>query len=104
MGGPRLSPAPAGASGWRVTRSLVAEGVHVTAAARKSSAELAELARTDRVRVVEVDLAESGGPATLVAAAGDRIDILVNNVGAAPARPGGFGEITEEDWQESLTL
>jgi NAD(P)-dependent dehydrogenase (short-subunit alcohol dehydrogenase family) len=90
--------------GLAVTRSLVAEGVHVTAGARKSSAELAELARTDRVRVVEVDLAESGRPATLVAAAGDRIDILVNNVGAAPARPGGFGEITEEDWQESLTL
>jgi NAD(P)-dependent dehydrogenase (short-subunit alcohol dehydrogenase family) len=56
------------------------------------------------VRVVEVDLAEAGGPATLVAAAGDRIDILVNNVGAAPARPGGFGEITDEDWQASLTL
>jgi NAD(P)-dependent dehydrogenase (short-subunit alcohol dehydrogenase family) len=90
--------------GLAVTRSLVAEGVHVTAGARKSSAELAELARTDKVRVVEVDLAEPGGPATLVAAAGDRIDILVNNVGAAPARPGGFGEITEEDWQESLTL
>ena len=90
--------------GLAVTRSLVAEGVHVTAGARKSSAELAELARTDGARVVEVDLAEPGGPATLVAAAGDRIDILVNNVGAAPARPGGFGEITEEDWQESLTL
>jgi NAD(P)-dependent dehydrogenase (short-subunit alcohol dehydrogenase family) len=90
--------------GLAVTRSLVAEGVHVTAGARKSSAELAELARTDKARVVEVDLAEPGGPATLVAAAGDRIDILVNNVGAAPARPGGFGEITEEDWQESLTL
>jgi len=90
--------------GLAVTRSLVAEGVHVTAGARKSSAELAEVARPDRVRVVEVDLAEPGGPPTLVAAAGDRIDILVNNVGAAPARPGGFGEITEEDWQESLTL
>jgi NAD(P)-dependent dehydrogenase (short-subunit alcohol dehydrogenase family) len=90
--------------GLAVTRSLVAEGVHVTAGARKSSAELAELARTDKARVVEVDLADPGGPATLVAAAGDRIDILVNNVGAAPARPGGFGEITEEDGQESLTL
>lgn len=39
-----------------------------------------------------------------MAAAGDRIDILVNNVGAAPARTGGFGEITDEDWQASLTL
>jgi NAD(P)-dependent dehydrogenase (short-subunit alcohol dehydrogenase family) len=63
-----------------------------------------ELAGTGLVRVVEVDLAEPGGPARLVAAAGDRIDILVNNVGAAPARPGGFAAITDEDWQATLTL
>ena len=90
--------------GLAVTRGLVAEGVRVTAGARKSSAELDELAGAGLVRVVEVDLAELGGPARLVAAAGDRIDILVNNIGAAPARPGGFGEITDEDWQASLTL
>jgi NAD(P)-dependent dehydrogenase (short-subunit alcohol dehydrogenase family) len=90
--------------GLAVTRGLVAEGVHVTAGARKSSAELGELAGTGMVRVVEADLSGPGGPATLVAAAGDRIDILVNNVGAAPARPGGFGAITDEDWQASLTL
>ncbi len=90
--------------GLAVTRGLVAEGVRVTAGARKPSAELDELAGTGTVRVVEADLAEPGGPATLVAAAGDRIDILVNNVGAAPARPGGFGEITDEDGQASLTL
>ena len=91
--------------GLAVTRGLVAEGVHVTAGALKSSAELDELAGGGGVvRVVEVDLADPGGPARLVAAAGDRIDILVNNVGAAPARPGGFGGITDEDWQASLTL
>jgi NAD(P)-dependent dehydrogenase (short-subunit alcohol dehydrogenase family) len=90
--------------GLAVTRGLVAEGVHVTAGARKSSAELGELAGTGMVRVVEVDLSGPGGPSTLVAAAGDRIDILVNNVGAAPARPGGFGGISDEDWQASITL
>jgi len=90
--------------GLAVTRGLVAEGVHVTAGARKSSAELGELAGTGMLRVVEADLSGPGGPATLVAAAGDRIDILVNNVGAAPARPGGFGGISDEDWQASLTL
>jgi NAD(P)-dependent dehydrogenase (short-subunit alcohol dehydrogenase family) len=90
--------------GLAITHGLVAEGVRVTAGALKSSAELADLAAAGLVRVVEVDLAEPGGPARLVAAAGDRIDILVNNVGAAPARPGGFGEITDEDWQASLTL
>ena len=90
--------------GLAVVRGLVAEGVGVTAGARRSSAELDELAGTGMVRVVQVDLADPGGPARLVAAAGDRIDILVNNVGSAPARPAGFGEITDEDWQASLTL
>jgi NAD(P)-dependent dehydrogenase (short-subunit alcohol dehydrogenase family) len=90
--------------GLAVTRGFVAEGVHVTAGALKSSAELDELTGAGLVRVVAADLAGPGGPARLVAAAGDRIDILVNNVGAAPARPGGFGDITDEDWQASLTL
>jgi NAD(P)-dependent dehydrogenase (short-subunit alcohol dehydrogenase family) len=90
--------------GLAITRGLVAEGVHVTAGALKSSAELDELAATGAVRVVEVDLAGPAGPPALVAAAGDRIDILVNNVGAAPARPGGFGAITDEDWQATLNL
>jgi len=90
--------------GLAVVRGLVAEGVRVTAGARKSSAELDELARTGAARLVEVDLAESDTPARLAAAAGDRIDILVNNVGSAPARTGGFGGITDEDWQASLTL
>jgi NAD(P)-dependent dehydrogenase (short-subunit alcohol dehydrogenase family) len=90
--------------GLAVTRALVAEGARVTAGARKSSAELDELAGTGLVRVVQVDLAEPDGPARLVAAAGDRIDILVNNVGAAPARPGGFAAITDEDWLASLNL
>ena len=90
--------------GLAVTRGLVAEGVRVTAGALKSSTELDELTGAGLVRVVEVDLADPGGPAALVAAAGDRIGILVNNVGAAPARPGGFAGITDEDWQGSLTL
>ena len=90
--------------GLAVVRGLVAEGVRVTAGARESSPELDELTGTGLVRVMEVDLAGAGAPATLVAAAGDRIDILVNNVGAAPARTGGFAAITDEDWQDSLTL
>ena len=90
--------------GLAVTRGLVAEGARVTAGARKSTAELDELAGTGQVQVVQVDLAAPDGPARLVAAAGERIDILVNNVGAAAARPGGFAEITDEDWLTSLTL
>ena len=90
--------------GLAVTRGLVAEGVRVTAGAHKSTAELDDLARTGMVQVVKVDLAEPSGPARLAEAAGDQVGILVNNVGTAPARPGGFGEITDDDWQASLTL
>jgi NAD(P)-dependent dehydrogenase (short-subunit alcohol dehydrogenase family) len=90
--------------GLAVTRGLVAEGVSVTAGARASSAELDDLASSGKVRAVEVDLTEPGGPSRLVGAAGDRIDILVNNVGSAPARPGGFGEITDDEWQASITV
>jgi len=36
--------------------------------------------------------------------AGDRIDILVNNVGGASARIGGFLSITDEEWQTTLNL
>ena len=56
------------------------------------------------MRVLEADLAEPGGPARLVTMAGDRIDILVNNVGGASARIGGFLSITDEEWQTTLNL
>ena len=47
--------------GLAVTRGLVAEGVHVTAGALKSSAELDELAGAGLVRVVAADLAGPAG-------------------------------------------
>jgi NAD(P)-dependent dehydrogenase (short-subunit alcohol dehydrogenase family) len=90
--------------GLAVTRALAASGAQVTAGARKSSAELDKLAAEGRVQVVEADLAAAAGPASLVAAAGDRIDILVNNVGSAPARTGGFLAVTDEEWQATLNI
>jgi NAD(P)-dependent dehydrogenase (short-subunit alcohol dehydrogenase family) len=94
--------------GLAVTRALAAAGAEVVAGSRTSTAELDALvkggAEGGRVRWVEVDLAEPGGPERLVAAAGERIDILVNNVGSAPARPGGFGSVTDEDWRQTLEL
>ena len=44
------------------------------------------------------DLADPAGPASLIGEAGDRIDVLVNNVGGAPARTAGFLSITDADW------
>ncbi|MEV0740401.1 hypothetical protein AB0I51_31715 [Streptomyces sp. NPDC050549] len=62
------------------------------------------MAATGNVRVVPVDLGEASGPARLVEAADDRIDILANNVGSAPARTGGFLTVTDEEWLTTLNL
>lgn len=90
--------------GLAVVRGLAANGAHVVAGARTSSPELAVLEKAGQVRTAHVDLTDASGPASLIAFAGDRIDILVNNVGSAPARTGGFLSITDDDWQSSITI
>ena len=90
--------------GLAITRALVREGAKVVAGARTSSAELDELVSGAGVTFVAVDLGRPEAAATLVDAAGGRIDVLVNNVGHAPARTGGFLAITDEQWQQSLEL
>jgi NAD(P)-dependent dehydrogenase (short-subunit alcohol dehydrogenase family) len=90
--------------GLAVVRGLAAGGAHVVAGARKSSAGLDELAKAGQVHTVVGDLADPSGPALLIEAAGERIDILVNNVGGAPARTGGFLSITDDDWHATIEL
>jgi NAD(P)-dependent dehydrogenase (short-subunit alcohol dehydrogenase family) len=90
--------------GLAVTKALVDEGVQVVAAARHSSEELDQLTKTGAVRVVTVDLSEVDAPAQLIREAGPRIDILVNNVGAALPRLQGFLKITEDQWLASLNI
>jgi NAD(P)-dependent dehydrogenase (short-subunit alcohol dehydrogenase family) len=90
--------------GLAVVRGLAAGGAHVVAGARKGSAGLDELAQAGHVHTVVGDLADPSGPALLIEAAGERIDILVNNVGGAPARTGGFLSITDDDWHATIEL
>lgn len=90
--------------GLAVVRALVDEGVQVFAGARKSTPELEELAGGGAVEVLEVDLGLPSGPGELVAAAGDALDILVNNVGSAPTRLGGFTSVTDDQWQATFEL
>jgi NAD(P)-dependent dehydrogenase (short-subunit alcohol dehydrogenase family) len=94
-------------------RALAREGVEVIAGARRSSPELDQLAGAGAVRIVEVDLSHPDGPADLIAQAqaplqpggtGRAVDILVNNVGSAPPRTGGFLSVTDELWQTTLEL
>ena len=90
--------------GLAVVSRLAASGARVITGAKSSSPEIEELTRDKQVIFSEVDLADPDGPAQLVALGGDRIDVLVNNVGSARARPGGFLSITDDDWAVSLTL
>jgi NAD(P)-dependent dehydrogenase (short-subunit alcohol dehydrogenase family) len=55
---------------------------------------------------VVVDLSKPSGPVDLAAAALTRgaIDILINNVGGAHPRVGGFLSITDEDWESTMNL
>src|ERR1700759_5395335 len=76
--------------GLAITRALVAEGAHVVAWSLSVTNELAELADAGLIDAHGVDLSTPDGPETLVAAAGERVDVLVNNVGIAPPRLDGF--------------
>jgi NAD(P)-dependent dehydrogenase (short-subunit alcohol dehydrogenase family) len=90
--------------GLAIVRGLAASGANVIAGARKSSPGLDELRRAGQVQIVLADLAEADGPPRLAAAADGRVDILVNNVGTAPARPGGFLSVSDDDWLASINL
>ncbi|WP_328540886.1 SDR family NAD(P)-dependent oxidoreductase [Streptomyces sp. NBC_00344] len=90
--------------GLAVTQALAAAGAHVVAGSRTASEGLEALVADGNASWVPVDLTRPEGPAALIAAAGGRIDILVNNVGSAPARPGGFLSVTEEQWRRTMEL
>jgi NAD(P)-dependent dehydrogenase (short-subunit alcohol dehydrogenase family) len=93
--------------GLAITRSLAAEGVSVIAGALRGSPELDVLVDQADVDAVTVDLAGRDGPRELVAAAlarHERLDILVNNVGAVRPRLDGFLALTDEDWDWALTI
>jgi NAD(P)-dependent dehydrogenase (short-subunit alcohol dehydrogenase family) len=89
--------------GLAVTRQLAAEGALVVAGART----VGPLAEIDGVTPVAVDLSDPDGPARLVGEAvarHGRVDVLVNNVGAAQIRLDGFFALTDADFEASLQM
>lgn len=86
--------------GLAVAQAMVAAGARVYAGARHSNPDVAD----DQLTMVEVDLGAPDGPAKLIRAAGDRVDILVNNVGKTRSRTDGFLAITDDDWWDMLNL
>jgi NAD(P)-dependent dehydrogenase (short-subunit alcohol dehydrogenase family) len=90
--------------GLAITRAFVNEGARVVAGARSSSSDLDALAASGNVEIVQVDLADPEAPTRFIAAAGDRLDILINNVGLAVPRTEGFLAITDDMWLASMNL
>ncbi len=93
--------------GLAIVRALAAEGAAVVAGSLRGSRELDELAGQADVRPVRVDLSTPEGPAALVEAAtaeGGGLDVLVNNVGAVRPRLGGFLQVSDADWDQTLTI
>jgi NAD(P)-dependent dehydrogenase (short-subunit alcohol dehydrogenase family) len=90
--------------GLAIVEALAQAGAHVVAGSRTSSERLDALVKEGSVTWVPVDLAEPDAAGELIAAAGGRIDVLVNNVGSAPARTGGFLSVTDEEWRRTIDL
>ncbi|MEW2423762.1 SDR family NAD(P)-dependent oxidoreductase [Streptomyces nigra] len=90
--------------GLAIVEALVQAGAHVVAGSRTTSERLKTLAEEGSVTWLPVDLAEPEAAGELVAAAGGRVDVLVNNVGTAPARTGGFLSVTDEEWRHTIDL
>ena len=89
--------------GLAVVHELAAEGAKVIAGART----IDSLQGIEDVAPLAVDLAGPDGPARLVEHAIElhgRIDVLVNNVGAAHVRVDGFLATDDEDFESSLNL
>jgi NAD(P)-dependent dehydrogenase (short-subunit alcohol dehydrogenase family) len=90
--------------GLAIVKALVEEGAHVVAAARKTSPALDTLSEAGSVEFISADLSSPDAPSELIAAAGPRIDILVNNVGMVIPRLQGFLAMTDAEWEASLNL
>jgi NAD(P)-dependent dehydrogenase (short-subunit alcohol dehydrogenase family) len=93
--------------GLAVAQALAEEGVRVAAGARELTDELSQLADRFEAQFVSVDLSAPDGPARLIdeaVATFGGLDILVNNVGAAHPRLGGFLSVTDEDWTGALNI
>ena len=90
--------------GLAISRALLAEGARVFGVARGSSPEVEKLAEMPAFDYLGADLTTDRGLDDLDAFVSGDLDVLVNNVGSAPPRPGGFASITTEDWVATFTL
>ncbi|QNE37330.1 SDR family NAD(P)-dependent oxidoreductase [Leifsonia shinshuensis] len=93
--------------GLAAARALLDEGATVIGVARTPTDESRALEAATGFRFHPADLSAPDGVARFreeLAGSADRVDVLVNNVGSAPPRPGGFASITDDDWLRTYEL
>ncbi|WP_434318150.1 SDR family NAD(P)-dependent oxidoreductase [Leifsonia sp. P73] len=92
--------------GLAAASALLDEGATVIGVARTPTDESRALEASAGFRFHPADLSGPDGIAKFRDELGDggRVDILVNNVGSAPPRPGGFASITDDDWLRTYEL
>ncbi|MEV6651718.1 oxidoreductase [Streptomyces sp. NPDC051219] len=92
--------------GLAVAEALGREGARIVVGSRSETPQLADLRERYDVTFVPVDLARADGADLLIQAATDRhgrVDVLVNNVGAASPRAS-FLDIDDAEWERALNL
>lgn len=90
--------------GLAAARALLDEGATVVGVARSATDESRALEASPGFRFVAADLSDPAGIDALRGDVGGRVDVLVNNVGSAPPRPGGFASIADDDWLRTYEL
>ncbi|CAM5355986.1 SDR family NAD(P)-dependent oxidoreductase [Leifsonia shinshuensis] len=100
--------------GLAAARALLAEGATVVGVARtptdesRSLEDAAGAAGSGSFRFRPADLSSPDAIAQLrdelAGLSGGTVGVLVNNVGSAPPRPGGFASITDDDWLRTYEL
>jgi NAD(P)-dependent dehydrogenase (short-subunit alcohol dehydrogenase family) len=92
--------------GLAIADAFAREGAHVVAGSRTITPELEALHKNHGVTAVPVDLSTEDGPDMLVRSAADqygRVDVLVNNLGSATARPS-FLDVDDGEWQRVFNM
>ncbi|KUN10506.1 3-oxoacyl-ACP reductase [Streptomyces yokosukanensis] len=92
--------------GLAIADAFAREGAHVVAGSRSITPELEALREAHGVTAVAVDLSTADGPDALVRHAVERhgrVNVLVNNLGAATPRPS-FLDIDDAEWLRIFDL